>query len=91
MDEQLLDLPRDLEGMYERSLLQSPRRQDLRRFLMWLAFCSRPLEPKELADVVTVDFVSNGRPSYDPDLRYFGTADMLLTCSSFVTEDKGMI
>lgn len=58
---------------------------------MWLAFSSRPLEPEELADVVTVDFSSNGLPSYDPDLRYFGTADMLITCSGFVAETEGTL
>ncbi|KZP03973.1 hypothetical protein FIBSPDRAFT_657023, partial [Athelia psychrophila] len=89
VDDQLRDLPKDLEGMYEKSLLKSPHPQDLKRFLMWLAFSSRPLESEELTDVVSVDLSSNDLPSYDPDLRYFGPPDMLITCSSFVTETEG--
>ncbi|KZP17138.1 hypothetical protein FIBSPDRAFT_1047078 [Athelia psychrophila] len=88
VDDQLRNLPKDLEGMYERALLNSSHHHDLKRCLMWLAFSSYPLEPQELADVVTVDLSSNGPPSYDPDLRYFGTADMLITCSGFVTETE---
>ncbi|KZP12272.1 hypothetical protein FIBSPDRAFT_836445 [Athelia psychrophila] len=86
VDDQLRNLPKDLEGMYERALLNSPHHQDLKQCLMWLAFSSYPLRPEELADVVTVDLSAHGLPSYDPDLRYFGTADMLITCSGFVTE-----
>ncbi|KZP27082.1 hypothetical protein FIBSPDRAFT_818692, partial [Athelia psychrophila] len=89
VDDQLRNLPKDLEGMYERALLNSPHHQDLKRCLMWLAFSSYPLEPEELADVVTVDLSLNCPPSYNPDLRYFGTADMLITCSGFVTETEG--
>ncbi|KZP17122.1 hypothetical protein FIBSPDRAFT_36005 [Athelia psychrophila] len=75
--------------MYERALSNSPYHQDLKQCLMCLAFSLYPLKPEELADVVTVDLSSNGPPSYDPDLRYFGTADMLITCSGFVTETDG--
>ncbi|KZP27087.1 ankyrin, partial [Athelia psychrophila] len=88
VDDQLQNLPKDLEGMYERALLNSPHQRDLKRCLMWLAFSSRPLESEEVADVVTVDLPSNGLPSYDPNLRYFSTEDMLITCSGFVTETE---
>ncbi|KZP17116.1 hypothetical protein FIBSPDRAFT_894522 [Athelia psychrophila] len=88
VDDQLRNLPKDLESMYERALSNSPHHQDLKQCLMWLAFSSYPLKPEELPDVVTVDLSSNGPPSYDPDLRYFGTADMLITCSGVVTETE---
>lgn len=91
MEEQLRDLPKDLEGMYKKSLSNSPDRQNLKQLLVWLAFSARPLESEELADVVTVDFSSNSLPLYDPDLRYFEPADMLITCSSFTTEVDGAI
>ncbi|KZP17157.1 ankyrin [Athelia psychrophila] len=89
VDDHLQSFPKDLEGMYERALLNSPHQQDLKRFLIWLSFSFDPLEPEELADVVTVDLSSNGLPSYNKDLRYFGTADMLTTCSGFATEIEG--
>ncbi|KZP24030.1 ankyrin [Athelia psychrophila] len=86
VNDQLQNLPKDLEGMYEKELLKSPHRQDLKRFLIWLAFSARPLYSGELAEVATVDFSPSGLPSYNPDLQYFGTEDMLVTCSSFVSE-----
>lgn len=39
------------------------------------------LKAAELADVLTVDIWSHDALVYDPDLRCFGPADMLLTCS----------
>lgn len=76
--------------MYERELMKASNRDDLKRFLMWIAFAIRPLELEELADVVTIKFSSLGAPSYDSYLRYFSPSGLLVTCSSFVTEFKGM-
>lgn len=78
-------MPRDLGGTYERYINESPIPEHLRQFVVWLAFSKRELTILELADAVTVDFLTGGLPSYDQDLRYFATADMLEMCSGFVT------
>ncbi|KZP03908.1 hypothetical protein FIBSPDRAFT_1055009, partial [Athelia psychrophila] len=91
VEAQLQTLPKDLDGMYERALLDHPNQVELKQFLMWLAFSIRPLMLQELADVVTVDFSLDGLPSYNTDLKYFAPSDMLATCSTFVTELKGIV
>lgn len=88
MDLQLEAMPRDLAGTYERYITQSPVPDHLRQFLVWLAFSKCELKIGELADAVTVDFLTGGLPSYDQDLRYFAHADMLEMCAGFITTTK---
>ena len=90
MEAQLRSLPRDLEGIYDRILSCCTNRDDLKRFLLWLAFSNRPLGLAELSDVVTVDFTVDGPPTYQEDLRYFNYTNMLATCSGFVTRFEGI-
>ena len=86
MDAQLRTLPKDLSGMYERSLSCSTNPRDLKQILVWLAFSSRPLTLQELAEVVTIDFsTSNDMPTYNSDLLFFSTTDILAFCTGFVT------
>lgn len=89
MENQLSTLPKDLDEMYERSLLRNRDGRELKQALLWLAFSTKPLRLKELADVVTVDFPLDGLPAYDASLRYFTPSDVLATCSSFVIELEG--
>ncbi|KAF7984178.1 hypothetical protein HWV62_16862 [Athelia sp. TMB] len=90
VEAQLQSLPRDLEGIYDRILSRRTNRDDLKRFLLWLAFSNRPLGLAELSDVVTVDFALDGLPTYREDLRYFDCTNMLTTCSGFVTRFEGI-
>lgn len=83
-------LPKGLDGIYEKILSSSTSKNDLKQFLLWLAFSKRPLEAEELADVVTVDFSSEDLPTYEEDLRYFGPTSMLIVCSGFVTRFQGI-
>ncbi|KAF7974001.1 hypothetical protein HWV62_13619 [Athelia sp. TMB] len=85
VDAQLRSLPKDLDGMYERSLSRSANPRELKHLLVWLAFSMRPLQVEEFAEVVTIDFLSQDIPTYDPNLRYFISTDVLDLCAGFVT------
>ena len=84
LDAQLRTSPKDLDGMYERSLSRSAHPNDLRQLLVWLAFSLRPLHIEELAEVSAIDISSKDLPAYDPDLRYFVPTDVLDLCHDFV-------
>ncbi|KAF7973994.1 hypothetical protein HWV62_13605 [Athelia sp. TMB] len=85
VDEQLRSLPKDLDGMYERSLSRSANQHELKQLLIWLAFSVRHLLVEELAEVIAIDFSLKDTPAYDPDLRYFSPTDVLDLCAGFVT------
>lgn len=89
MEDQLSALPKDLDEMYERTLLRCSDRLELKQILLWLAFSTEPLRLEQLADVVTVSFSPDGLAAYDASLRYFTPSDVLATCSSFVIELEG--
>lgn len=91
VETQLLSLPKDLDGVYEKMLLSNPNPHDLKQFLLWLAFSTRPLRVEELTEVVAVNFSADAMPFYDQDLQYFGSNDMLSTCSSFAVELNGTL
>jgi hypothetical protein len=90
MNKQLAELPRGLDEIYSRILknLDEKHRADTRTFLQWLAFCKRPMTIEEIAETVTVD-LSEECPVFDQDKRYTDPRDVLLRCSSFVTESEG--
>ena len=87
---QLAELPKDLNEIYNRILknIDKRHRADTRTFLQWLAFCKRPMTIKEIAETITVDF-SETCPVFNQDKRYADPWDVLLRCSSFVSESKG--
>ncbi|KAF7986998.1 hypothetical protein HWV62_79 [Athelia sp. TMB] len=85
VDAQLRSLPKDLDGMYERSLSRSANPHELKQLLIWLAFSMRPLQLQELAEVTAIDLSSPDTPAYDPDLRYFSPIHVLDICAGFVT------
>lgn len=89
MEDQLSALPKDLDKMYERDLLRSPDRRELKQCLLWLAFSTKPLRLNELADVVTVNVLSDDLPVYNVNLQYFEPTDILTICPSFIVELKG--
>ncbi|KAF7973986.1 hypothetical protein HWV62_13589 [Athelia sp. TMB] len=85
VDAQLRSLPKDLDGMYERTLTRSANPEQLKQLLIWLAFSVRHLLVEELAEVIAIDFSRKDTPAYDPDLRYFSPTDVLDLCAGFVT------
>ena len=90
IDKQLADLPKGLDEIYNRILrnIDEKHRADTRTFLQWLAFCKRPMTIKEIAETITADF-SEICPVFNQDKRYTDPRDVLVRCSSFVSESEG--
>jgi hypothetical protein len=87
---QLAELPKGLDEIYNRILknISEKHRADTRTFLQWLAFSARPMTIKEIAETITVDF-SEKCPVFIQDKRYADPRDILVRCSSFVSESEG--
>lgn len=51
--------------------------------LQWLAFSERPLQLKEVAEVVAIDV--NNNPQFDPQRRLPDSEDVVTICSSLIT------
>jgi hypothetical protein len=90
IDKRLAELPKGLDEIYNRILknIDEHHRADTRTFLQWLAFCMRPMTIKEIAETITVDF-SGKFPVFNPDKCYADKRDVLVRCSSFVSESEG--
>ena len=90
INKQLAELPKGLDEIYNRILknINEKHHADTRTFLQWLAFCKRPMTIKEIAETITVDFSEKG-PVFKQDKRYADPQDVLVRCSSFVSEIKG--
>ena len=86
----LAELPKGLDEIYKRILknIDENHRADTRMFLQWLAFCKRPMTIEEIAETITADF-SEICPVFNQDKRYADPWDVLLRCSSFVSESDG--
>ena len=90
IDKRLAELPKGLDEIYNRILknIDENHRADTRMFLQWLAFCKRPMAIEEIAEIITADF-SEKCPVFNPDKRYADPRDVLVRCSSFVSESEG--
>ena len=91
IDKQLAELPKGLDEVYNRILknIDEKHRADTRTFLQWLAFCKRPMSIEEIAETITADFSSDKYLVFSQDKRYADPQDVLVRCSSFVSESKG--
>jgi hypothetical protein len=78
-------LPKTLDETYARILcnIDEEDSQDAFKILQWLVFSARPLQIKEVAEVVAVDIESD--PRFDPERRLREPQDVLAICSSLVT------
>lgn len=91
MKRQLATLPKGLNGAYDR-ILESVHPSDcdeVKVFLQWLAFSTRPLSPEELAGAVLVDFSTPNWPIYAPEHQYIEPRAVLNKCSGLVVEAEG--
>ena len=83
------ELPESLDETYERVLkeIKKPNREHARRFMQCLVVAIRPLDVKELAEVLAVDFDdAEGIPKLKTDWRWEDEEQALLTsCSSLIT------
>ena len=91
MDKQLAELPKGIDEIYNRILknIDEKHRADTRMFLQWLAFCKRPMGIEEIAEIITADFSTEKYPVFNRDKRYADPRDVLVRCSSFVSESEG--
>ena len=81
------ELPDSLDGTYERILreIRKPNEGHARRMLQCLVAAVRPLRVAELAEVLAVDFDSEGIPKLNPDWRWEDHEEAVMsTCSSLV-------
>ena len=90
IEAQLSELPDGLDEIYNRILKNISKKHwaDTKMFLQWLAFCKRPMKIEEIAETITADF-SGKFPVFNKDKRYADTRDVLVRCSSFVSESEG--
>jgi ankyrin repeat protein len=83
------ELPESLDETYERVLkeIKKPNRDHARRLLQCLVAAIRPLDVKELAEVLAVDFDdAEGIPKLKPNWRWEDEEQALLSlCSSLIT------
>jgi ankyrin repeat protein len=83
------ELPESLDETYERVLreIKKPNRDHARRLLQCLVAAIRPLDVKELAEVLAVDFDNaEGIPKLKPNWRWEDEEQALLSsCSSLIT------
>ena len=91
MRKQLAALPRGLYETYDRILqrIDEDYRSDVKIFLCWIAFSTRPMTLKELAETVAVDFDSEDYPVFLPARRYQDPRDVLDKCSGLILESDG--
>jgi hypothetical protein len=91
VEEQLLDLPKGLDELYDRiiSQIDEGRHDVVQKLLQWLAFSVRPLELVELAEVIAVDFQAKDLPWFDYNRRYYNARDLVRVCSGLISIAEG--
>ena len=84
----LEELPDSLDETYERILreVRKPNQGHAHRLLQCLVAAVRPLEVKELAEVLAFDFNTGGMPKLNPGWRWEDQEEAVMSaCSSLVT------
>ena len=84
----LEELPDSLDGTYERILkeIRKPNQGHAHRLLQCLVVAVRPLQVKELAEVLAFDFNTGGIPKLNPRWRWEDQEEAVMSaCSSLVT------
>jgi hypothetical protein len=91
LKDQLLRLPLDLDGVYDRIIsgLDGRHRDDALKIIQWLSFSARPLELAEVAQVVGVVPDANQGLRFKPSRVSSNSRSVLMICSSLVTETNG--
>jgi ankyrin repeat protein len=88
----LEELPESLDGTYERILreIKKPNQGHAHRLLQCLVAAIRPLQVRELAEVLAVDFDTERIPKLNPDWRWQDQEEAVISaCSSLVTIVNG--
>jgi ankyrin repeat protein len=83
----LEELPESLEETYDRILreIRKPNEGHARRLLHCVAAAATPLRVEEIAEVLAIDFNTEGIPKLNPDLRWKDLEKAVMSaCSSLV-------
>jgi hypothetical protein len=85
---QLNSLPSGLYETYDRILwnVNEADHDDIKIFLRWLCFSTRPMTLSQIAEAVVVDFDTENGPRYKPSRQYWDKRDVLEKCSGLVIE-----
>jgi hypothetical protein len=88
--EQLKNLPKGLDEIYDRILLWIDETDYgyTKTFLLWLCFAVRPMTLEELAATVTVDLTAENGPQFECKNELCDISDVLKMCSGFVIESE---
>jgi ankyrin repeat protein len=80
-------LPKSLSETYTSTLagIEECHWEYAIRILMWLAISPKPLEIREAADILAVDFAPEDCPVFDEDLRVPDAMDIPAMCTTLVT------
>ena len=88
----LESLPKTLDDTYARILCNIDNHnhysRQILRILQWLSFSVRPLQLKEVAEIVAIDV--DETPRFDPQRRLLELRDILTMCSSLITLTSNM-
>ena len=81
----LASLPKTLDDTYTRILcnIDEGHFQYAFKVLQWLAYSARPLELRELSEVIAIDI--EGSPRFDPENRRPDPRDILTICPSLIS------
>ncbi|KAH9477080.1 Vegetative incompatibility protein HET-E-1 [Psilocybe cubensis] len=87
LEKALINLPEGLDEIYDRILRKCERKHvfELKTFLQFLAFSTRPMSVDELAETITIDFSSPNSPTFNPKKRYLDPNTVLKRCGGLVT------
>jgi hypothetical protein len=91
LEDQLEDLPHDLDEVYDRIIsgIDKKYREDALKILQWLSFSIRPLTLSEVAQVVGVVPDTDQGLRFEPSRIFTNPRSVLMICSSLVTETDG--
>ena len=89
LQEVLESLPVTLDDTYARILcnIDDENSENALKILQWLTYSARPLQIKEVAEVITVNVEQS--PRFDSERRFPEPRDILTICSSLVTTTTG--
>ena len=91
LEDQLEDLPHDLDEVYDRIIsgIDKKYHEDALKILQWLSFSARPLKLTEVAQVVGVVPDTDQGLRFEPSRILTNPRSVLTICSSLVTETDG--
>ena len=91
LEDQLEDLPHDLDEVYDRIISGIDKKycEDALKILQWLSFSVRPLGLTEVAQVVGVVPDTDQGLRFESSRIFTNPRSVLMICSSLVTETNG--